>query len=150
MSEDCTPYIEQSPGDLITAESWNRLQCLIQDDLRKTAQEKVDALETVAHADDADKLEGKSTDELTDEIVKRALAEIRLHSGYLAAFKILKVGDDNVIHHGFNSWPLVDVYQLDYFPVICCEDQDTFPQRQDDQRRPGCERRGQKARADDR
>lgn len=127
MSEDCTPYLEQSPGDLITAEKWNQMQCLIQDDIRVTAQEKVDALESVAHAGDSDKLEGKSADELADAIVERAIAEIRARRGYLATFRILKLGEPSVIRHDFGAWPLVDVYRLDYYPVVCCEDKDIFP-----------------------
>ena len=37
-------------------------------------------------------------------------------------FKVLKVGTENIIEHNLGDAPLVDVYQLNYFPVICSED----------------------------
>ncbi len=127
MSDDCTPYIEQQPGNLITAEDWNQMQCLVQDDIKTTTQQAIDEISSVPEAGNAGKLDGKTVDELTQEIIDRAIAKIKASRGYRKLFLRLKVGEPKVIEHGFNVCPLVDAYQLDYFPVVCCEDKDVFP-----------------------
>ncbi len=126
MLED-TPYIEQQPGNLITSEIWNELQRLIKADIRGKVEEGVAGIDSVAQAGDAEKLGGQSAEELAEEIVRRAVAAIRAQSGYMKLFLRLKVDELRVIPHGLGVCPLVDAYQLDYFPVVCCEDEDTYP-----------------------
>lgn len=121
------PYIERSPGDLISAGDWNQMQRLIQEDIDKKTKQAVDAIQQVPRAADADKLEGSSKSEIIDEIIRKAVQEIRAKSGYMQLFKILKGDKENVIKHDLHLCPLVDVYQLDYFPVVCCEDKQTSP-----------------------
>jgi hypothetical protein len=122
-----TPYVDASPGDLITSEKWNDMQRRIRKDIGDKTQEAVDRLTRVQAAGNADKLEGKSLSELTDELVRRAVQAIRSESGYRQLFKVLRVGEDNIIEHKLCLCPLVDVYQLDYFQVVSCEDKETYP-----------------------
>jgi hypothetical protein len=122
-----TPYLERSPGDLITAEDWNDLQRRVRRDIGDTTKKAVEELTRVQAAGNADKLEGKSLNELIDEVVRRAVQEIRAESGYLQLFKVLRLGEDNIVKHSLKLCPLVDVYQLDYFQVVACEDKDTYP-----------------------
>lgn len=121
------PYIERSPGDLISAGDWNQMQRLIQEDIDKKTKKAVEAIQQVPRAEDSDKLEGSSKSDLIDEIVKKAVQEIRAKSGYLQIFKVLRLGKEELITHDLHLCPLVDLYQLDYFPVVCCEDKQTRP-----------------------
>lgn len=120
-------YVPAAPGDVITAEAWNELQASIHDDIRTTSQAAAEALDRVERAGDAEKLDGRTPDELADSILDRVLDRLREHRGYLKAFKVLTVGDRKVIQHGFGDCPVVDVYQLDYFPVVCSEDGHVHP-----------------------
>lgn len=125
--EELTPYIEQKPRDLLTADNWNEMQRRIKEDIRATSREAAEAIDHVARADDSDRLEGLSADELKEDIVKKALDEVRARRGYLQVFRVLEVGKESEIQHDFGACPLVDVYQLDYFPVVCCEDKEEYP-----------------------
>ena len=122
MPTEPSPYIPQNPGDLLTAEAWNAMQQKIREDIAKQIQEAIKKVQTVPKAGDAQKLGGKTTDELTKDILDKALAEIPTRTGYQMIFKRLKKDEDKVIEHGLKCSPLVDVYQLDYFPVVCSED----------------------------
>lgn len=127
MPEAINPYLERTPGDLITAEDWNDVQLRIRRDIGDTTRKAVEEITRVQSAGDAEKLEGKTLAELTDEVVRRCIQEVRAESGYQQLFKVLRVDEDNVVEHGLHLCPLVDLYQLDYFRVVCCEDKDTFP-----------------------
>jgi hypothetical protein len=132
---DTTPlYLEAKPGDLITADNWNELQRRVQKDIVDTTEKAVQGVTDVNHAKDSDHLEGKTADQLANEIVQRAVQEIRTQSGYQQIFTVLnfepqKKGQDQqyrVIAHKLGLEPLVDVYRLDYFPVVYRRDQQTF------------------------
>jgi hypothetical protein len=118
------PYISRNPGDSITAEDWNDLQSKIQDDIAKKVKDAVDAKTSVANADNAAKLENKSAKEVEDEAVEKALAVLPTRTGYKMIFKRLTQDDEKVIKHELKACPLVDVYQLDYFEVICAKGED--------------------------
>jgi hypothetical protein len=120
------PYVAATPGALITAENINLMQSKIRDDIAKQTKDAVNGLKSVPHADNADTLEHTSKSDLIKEIVAKAVAEVRANSGYMQLFKVLKVGKENVIHHNLHLCPLVDLYQLDYFPVVCSEDNQTY------------------------
>ena len=124
MSNENTPYIERNPGDLISAEDWNCLQSKVKEDIENQVKEGIDSVKNEDKAADADKLEGKTAAELGQEILDKVLAEIPSHSGYMKLFKVLKVEEENIIEHNLNNCPLVDVYQLDYFKVVCAVDDD--------------------------
>lgn len=120
-------YVPAAPGDVITAEAWNEMQSDIYDDIRATSQAAAEALARVERAGDAEKLDGRTPDELADSIVDRVLDQLREHRGYLKAFKVLTLGETKEIEHGFGDCPVVDVYQLDYFRVVCSEDGGVWP-----------------------
>src|SRR6266436_916579 len=119
MPTETEPYIPRNPGDLITAEDWNDVQEKIKEDIAKQVKEAVDAKTSVANADNAAKLENKSATELEDETVEKALAVLPTRTGYKMIFKRLTKDDEKVIKHELKACPLVDIYQLDYFEVIC-------------------------------
>jgi hypothetical protein len=127
MPETDKLYVPAAPGDVITAEAWNEMQSDIYDDIRATSQAAAEALARVERAGDAEKLDGQTPDELADSIVDRVLDQLREHRGYLKVFKVLTVGETKEIKHGFGDCPVVDVYQLDYFHVVCSEDDGVWP-----------------------
>lgn len=124
MATETTPYITRNPGDLITAEDWNEMQRKIKEDIAKQVQEAIEKIDKVPNADNAHKLENKTTAELSEEILEKARAELPARTGYRMLFKRLKTGEEKVIEHGLKAAPLVDVYQLDYFQVVCSEDEE--------------------------
>ncbi len=128
MPTETEPYIPRNPGDLITAEDWNDVQEKIKEDIAKQVKEAVDAKTSVANADNAAKLENKSATELEDETVEKALAVLPTRTGYKMIFKRLTKDDEKVIKHELKACPLVDVYQLDYFEVICATGEDKADQ----------------------
>ncbi len=101
---DTTPlYLEAKPGDLITADNWNELQRRVQKDIVDTTEKAVSGVTDVNHAKDSDHLEGKTADQLANEIVQRAVQEIRTQSGYQQIFTVLhyelgKKGQDQQVH----------------------------------------------------
>lgn len=125
MTDNGELYVERAPGNLLTAEDWNTMQRKIHDDIRVTSQAAADGVTHVASADDSTHLEGKDLDDLTAEVTKRVLDELRGRSGYQQLFKILKSGEVTELQHGLGTAPLVDVYKLEYFEVVCREDDET-------------------------
>ncbi|MGH3974774.1 MAG: hypothetical protein ACRDS9_15800 [Pseudonocardiaceae bacterium] len=125
MSDPKAPYVERAPGDLLTAEDWNAVQQKVYDDIRATSKDAADGVTHVAKADDADHLEGKDLAALTDEVTKRVLDQVRGRNGYQQLFKILKQDEVAVLEHRLGTCPLVDIYKLEYFEVVCREDDGT-------------------------
>jgi len=122
MANETTPYISHNPGDLVTAEDWNEVQRQIKEDIAKQIKGAIQNISTVPNANNAAKLENKTADELSREIVQRALQELPTRTGYRKLFKRLKVDEEKVIKHDLEACPLVDVYQLEAFNVVCSED----------------------------
>jgi hypothetical protein len=114
-----TPYIPKNPGDLITAEDWNALQVDVKQDIGAEIQTAVGNIKNVDHATDADQLGGQTPDQLTQSILKQAEEILPKRTGYWRSFNRLETGKEKLIKHGLKSFPLVDVYQLDYFQAIC-------------------------------
>lgn len=125
MTETTAPYVDATPGDILTADNWNRLQELVHADIRATSQAAADGVTHVASADDAAHVEGLDLAALTDEITKRVLDDVRGRTGYQQLFKVLKAGEVAVIEHGLGTAPLVDLYRLVYFEVATREDDET-------------------------
>ncbi|WP_020669593.1 hypothetical protein [Amycolatopsis nigrescens] len=119
------PYVQRGPGDLVTAEDWNEVQRKIFEDIRKEAKKAADGVVRVPNADDSDHIEGKDLNALTEEITKRVLDQVRGRSGYQQLFKVLKQGEITVLEHKLGTAPLVDAYKLEYFRVVCREDDET-------------------------
>jgi hypothetical protein len=114
-----TPYIPKNPGDLIAAEDWNLVQVDIKQDISSQIQTAVGNVNNVPHATNADQLGGQTPDQLTQSILKQAEEILPKRTGYFRSFNRLETGKEKIIKHGLKSFPLVDIYQLDYFQAIC-------------------------------
>jgi hypothetical protein len=122
MSTVPDPYVSTHPGDLITAQLFNGVQSTIKQDIADKIAKAVSEIKSVDKSGDSAKLEGKSPKDLEEEIIKRALEEFRRQaSGYQMIFKRLTKDKESVINHDLCACPLVDVYQLDYFEVVCAD-----------------------------
>jgi hypothetical protein len=95
------------------------MQGEIKQDIGTQIQTAIQGITKVASAGDSDKLAGQTPADLTDAIIKKVLAEIPERTGYRMYFKRLSKGDEKVIEHKLAAAPLVDLYQLLYFPVVC-------------------------------
>ncbi len=126
MPSETEPYVPANPGDLITAEMWNQMQVKIKADIVTTVEKEIEEITEVDHAGDAAKLDGKTPRELADEIVERALRELSEKSGYRRIHTVLKADEPRVIEHELGLAPLVDIYRLQYFPVVYREDDQTY------------------------
>lgn len=126
MPEATSPYVKANPGELITADLWNEMQIRIQADIAATAERVIEEIDEVDRAGDASKLDGKTSNELADAIVERALREMRERSGYQRIHTVLKAGEPRIIEHKLGLSPLVDLYRLEYFPVVYREDDQTY------------------------
>jgi hypothetical protein len=120
------PYIPHNPGDLITADDWVLLQTRIQADIAKQVGDAVDSITHVANADDTTKLGGYTFDQLAQQILEYVERQLPKRTGYLSVFRKLLVDKESVIDHKLGAWPLVTVFQLDYFQVVAAEDEHVF------------------------
>lgn len=114
-----TIYIERHPGDLVTAEDWNKLQSEIQADIKqkvdKAKQEVIDG--GVKRADNADKFDNKTPKNWTDELDQRYAPKVHDHEGMANYRRYFRRADSaeegyTLLEHGLGRFPLVDVYQL--------------------------------------
>jgi hypothetical protein len=127
MTESTTaPYIDRKPGDLITADDWVRLQGLIQGDIAKQVGDAIAALTNVATSDDATKVGGLTPDDLSKQILDYVERQLPKRTGYLSVFRKLEVGKESVIDHKLGTWPLITIFQLDYFRIVAAEDDHVF------------------------
>jgi hypothetical protein len=126
MSDELTAYISRKPGDLITAQDWNGVQDMIKKDIAGQINEAVEGITTVDHAVDAQTVDGKTVDELAQQVFEYVLRQLPKRTGYLSVFKKLELGEESVIEHALSAFPLVDVYQLEYFEVVASEDDNVF------------------------
>jgi hypothetical protein len=84
---------------------------------------KADEATTATKAGDATLLAGQTPDQLMRDIITAALAEMKKqHTYYGWYFKRVRMDHQSLIKHGMGRFPLVDVYQLDYFKVVSPED----------------------------
>jgi hypothetical protein len=113
------PYVNAHPGDLITAQLFNGLQSTIKQDIADQIKKAIDALKTVDKSGDSAKLGGKTPEQLESEILEKALQILPSRTGYRMVFKRLKQDVEKYIKHKLSAFPLVDLYQLDYFDVVC-------------------------------
>jgi hypothetical protein len=124
MASAPTPYVPAHPGDLITAEAWNSMQLKAQQDIAAQIAAAIAGVKTVDHANDADTLSHKNLDAITQYILDQVFAQLPKRTGYMQYFCNLRLGADpsKIIKHGLKAYPLVDVYQLEYFPAVCAKD----------------------------
>lgn len=122
MADECTPYVPVNPGDLITAENWNDMQCKAQEDIKTTAAntKKEVKEEGVSKADNAGKFDGKSAKDWTDSLDERYADKFHDHEGMANYRRFIKRFtpelDKVLLHHNLGRFPLVDVYRLE--PVV--------------------------------
>ncbi len=121
MSTPLEPYVLTHDGDLITAKLFNGVQSTIREDLANQIKKAIEAIKSVDQSGDSAKLGGKTPKEIEDAIIQRALSEIPKRTGYQMIFKRLTRDREKVIEHKLKACPLVDIYELDYFPVICAK-----------------------------
>ena len=120
MANDATPYIPRNPGDLLSAGDWNQVQVDIKKDIVGQIQTAIGQIDNVPHSGDADKVDGKSLEQITQDIIQKVLEAIRDKGGpYQRIFKRLELCKEQFITHNLKASPLVDVYQLDYFLAVC-------------------------------
>jgi hypothetical protein len=119
---DIKPYEPTSPGDLITADLFNRVQVMTREDILAQVRKAIDALKEVERAGNAARLEGKSAAQLSDAIIDRALRELPARTGYRAVYKRLQPDEPAIIQHDLMAYPLVDVYELQRFPAVVSSD----------------------------
>jgi hypothetical protein len=119
MPDTTQPYIKANPGDLITAENWNAMQTAVRQDIATQISSAVAGVKDVNHAKNSDEVGGMSLAELTKYILDQALAQIPKRTGYMQVFCNLALNVDKIIQHNLKAYPLVDVYQLDYFQMVC-------------------------------
>lgn len=120
---ETTPFRQTSPGDLITAELLNDIQVQTKEEIARQVAKGVAAVKEVDRARDSAKLEGKTAQELADEIVRRAMAVLPKLSRYKVVYKRLHPGEPASIRHELAAYPLVDVYQLAAFPAVISADE---------------------------
>jgi hypothetical protein len=124
MASAPTPYVPAHPGDLITAEGWNSMQLQAKQDIATQIAAAIAGVKTVDHANDADTLSHQNLDAITKYILDQVYAQLPKRTGYMQYFCNLHLGADpsKIIKHGLKAYPLVDVYQLEYFPAVCAKD----------------------------
>jgi hypothetical protein len=123
MSQDLRTVVTFEPGQLITAESMNAMQDKILAAIEAQIAAAIKALAEVPGAEDAQKLGGATAEELLDRFMERAMQEIPSRTGYRKLFKVLEVGKINLVRHELAAHPLVDLYELMPFEVICAHDE---------------------------
>jgi hypothetical protein len=119
MADDPRPYVPHNPGDLITAEDWNEMQVDVRKDMAAQIKDAITKKQDVDHATNSDKIGGQSVSDLTKSILDQVFALLPKRTGYMQVFCNLALNSDKIIQHKLKSYPIVDVYQLDYFPVLC-------------------------------
>jgi hypothetical protein len=116
------PYINRFPGDLVTAEDWNEIQRRIKADIKQQIGDAISAIHQVPESENSLKLQDQSADDLTNSILEKARQELPKRTGYQRIFKRLKAGEERVVEHKLGGCPLVDLYELMPFLVVCSED----------------------------
>lgn len=134
MSDKNGLYLEFQPGQLITAEDQNTVQRKVKEDIADTVQKAIDGIPLVKLAENAHKLDDKTLEQVRDDITAYVLQQVQKRSGYLNVYRRLQWDERNglneadlsLIAHNFGALPVVDVYRLDYFPVVASEDGERY------------------------
>ena len=126
MSDQTLPYIQRKAGDPWTVEDFHELQTIVKEDIHGSIETAIQQLDHVDKAGDAEKFGGKSPDEYAKAIVDRVLAVLPKRTGHMMLFKDLKLQEESIVEHQLGAFPLVDVYQLNYFRVIASEDDHVY------------------------
>jgi hypothetical protein len=126
MSTEYEPYIPRNPGDLWTADDFNDVQRQIRKDIAQQIKQAMEDITNVPNADNAQHLEDKTGDEWASDILEKARQDLPSRTGYRRYFLPLRNGRMETIEHGLGGYPLVDVYMLRRFGVVCSEDDEKY------------------------
>ena len=124
MPESEQFYTTFEPGQLITAEAMNGMQGKIRKNIGEQIEKAIDALTEIEKAGDSDKLGGQTAEELLKRLAEQVAQELAKRTGYRQLFKVLKFQTRDVIEHKLGQCPLVDLYELLPFEVVCAHDDD--------------------------
>lgn len=118
---DPAPYVPASPGDLITAENWNAMQIDVQQDIAGKIKAALTTVTDVPHATNADQIGGMNLAALEQYIRDQIAAQLIQRSGYMQVLCNLRIGQIKEIKHEMKAYPVVDLYQLEYFLAVCAK-----------------------------
>lgn len=129
MLDDHEPFTTFEPGQLITAEAMNAMQAKMRAEIAIKIAEALAALTEIDNARDSDALGGYSAEDLLAKFLEQAMQQFPSHTGYRKLFKVLEFDERNLIEHELKLCPLVDLYELKSFEVICAHDDDKHRER---------------------
>ncbi|PUB12424.1 hypothetical protein [Yoonia sediminilitoris] len=125
MLDDQEPFTKFEPGQLITAEAMNAMQGKMRAEIASQITEALAALVEIDKSKDSDALDGLTAEDLLQKFLEQAMQQFPSHTGYRKLFKVLELNERNMIAHDLKLCPLVDLYELMAFPVLCANDDDT-------------------------
>jgi hypothetical protein len=129
MLDEYEPFTTFEPGQLITAESMNAMQTKMQAQIAAKIAEALADLKEIDKSRDSDALGGETAEDLLNKFLEQAMQQFPSHTGYRRLFKVLHFDERNVIEHELKLCPLVDLYQLKSFQVVCAHDDDKHRER---------------------
>ncbi len=129
MLEDQKPFTVFEPGQLITAEAMNAMQAMMRAEIGSQISKALEALTEIDKAKDSDALGGDSPEDLLKKFLEKAMQQFPSHTGYMKLFKVLEFDERNLIEHELKLCPLVDLYELKSFDVVCAHDDDKHNER---------------------
>ncbi|MBO9398551.1 hypothetical protein J7400_17905 [Shimia sp. R9_2] len=121
---DNDPFTTFEPGQIISAAAMNAMQSKMRAEIHKQIAEALAALTEVDLSKDSNALEGHSAQDLLSKFLEQAMQKFPGHTGYRKLFKVLEFNEPNLIEHELKLCPLVDLYELQSFDVICADDDD--------------------------
>jgi hypothetical protein len=124
LDDNTDPYTVFEPGQLITAEAMNAMQGKMRADIHAQIAEALAALTEIDKSKDSDALEGQSAKDLLSKFLEQAMSKFPGHDGYRKLFKYCEFDEPNLVEHELKACPLVDLYELKDFEVICADDDD--------------------------
>jgi hypothetical protein len=118
---DPDAYVPASPGDLVTAEIWNKMQVKVKEDIASQIAAALITVKNADHATNADQIGGMNLAALEQYIRDQVAAQLIERSGYMQVLCDLQLSQVKEIRHGLGAYPVVDLYQLEYFPAVCAK-----------------------------
>ena len=124
MLDEHEPFTTFEPGQLITAEAMNAMQAMMRAEIGTQIAKALEALTEIDKSKDSDALGGDSSEDLLKKFLEKAMQQFPSHTGYMKLFKVLEHDERNLIEHELKLCPLVDLYELMSFEVVCAHDDD--------------------------
>jgi hypothetical protein len=124
LDDQNQPFTTFEPGQLITAEAMNAMQGKMRSTIHDEIAKALEALKEIDRSKDSDALGGQTAEDLLQKFLEKAMQEFPSHTGYRMLFKVLESDERNPIKHELKLSPLVDLYELIPFDVVCAHDAD--------------------------